>query len=100
MQLEHQDPNAALLSPISIPELRSRQQLQERKMCISHIEYPALFLVNVRPVDDNAFQFVQVEGSWFLMLVWISHWAGKGTRTRVNQVGNACRCSNTDTHSK
>lgn len=68
-------------------------------MRIFHIEYPAFFLVNVRSVDDNAFQFVQVEGSWFLKLAWISHWIAKETRTRVNQVANARRCPNTDTHS-
>lgn len=71
-------------------------------MRIFHIEYPALFLVNVRPIDNNALQFAQIEGSWFRTLVWIGHWRGKserGFRTRVNQVGNARRCPNTDTHS-
>lgn len=49
-------------------------------MRLLHIEYSALLLVDERAVDDDAFEFVQFEGS------------------RLDQIGDSCGCTGADAH--
>lgn len=68
-------------------------------MCLSHIEYPALLLIDVGAVDDDAFEFVQFESSYVCQCVY-ERWMDRELRTGLDQIGDPRGSSSTNTHAK
>lgn len=57
-------------------------------MRLSHIEYPALLLIDIRAVDDDAFEFVQFESSCICQWVcmrggWIESYVPDSIKSEI-----------------
>jgi hypothetical protein len=63
-RLKYKNPSRFAPPFVALPQLRPSQQLQKRQVRFLHVEYPALFLIYIRPINDDAFQLAQFESSY------------------------------------